>query len=250
MFPLDREILLLINRLAGSSVPVFEAALFLCGAFPLVACVATLVALWWTDAQSRGGPFVIGGGFGSMSQALRLSRRRCVAVALAIAGAFVCTRFAGFLADLPRPLAGEDLTIPIDAARFRELSAGMIGFGAFPSDHAALFFALAVGLFAWSRALGTIGLAAATTLSLARVAVGFHYPSDVVVGGAIGAFAAWGCLELQRRSPGFFDLVVRTFDDHPAWTYPALFVVALDFTSHFKLVFGAVFYLVPRLLGG
>jgi membrane-associated phospholipid phosphatase len=249
VFPFDRDALLAINGLVGSSAALFEGALFLCGSFPLVGCVATLLALWWTDVEGGGGSLRLGGGFGNTSQGTHLSRARCVAIALAVAAAFVLTRLIAFSASFPRPTA-DGLRVPIDPARFAELMHGMTGFGAFPSDHAALYFALAAGLFAWSRKLGWAGIVVASILSLARVGVGFHYPSDVVAGALIGAVLGKVMIELQRRSPHFFDMAVRLFDDHPSVMYPALFVAAIDFTAHFRLVFGAVFYLVPRILGG
>lgn len=249
MFPLDREALLAVNRVVGSSAALFETALFLCGSVPLVGCVATLLALWWTDVQGGGGALRLGGGFGAASEGTHLSRARCVAIALGVGAAFVATRLVAFSTHFPRPPI-DGLLIPIDPARFAELTTGMTGFGSFPSDHAALYFALAAGLFAWSKRVGWAGLVAAAILSLARVGVGFHYPSDVVVGALIGATLGGTMTALQRRSPHFFDMAVRLFDDHPAVMYPALFVAAIDFTAHFRLVFGAVFYLVPRLLGG
>ncbi len=60
----------------------------------------------------------------------------------------------------------------------------------FPSDHATAAFAIAVALFLRHRKAGWIALALATILSIARVAVGTHYPADVVAGAAIGAAAA------------------------------------------------------------
>jgi undecaprenyl-diphosphatase len=250
MFPLDREILLVVNGAAGQSGALFEVLLFLCGEAPLVACVACMLALWWTDVEGgdRGGLGLHG--FAATTPGIRASRRRCVALALGVTTAFVCTRLIAFANDVPRPIGRETLVVPIDSARFGELARGMTGFGAFPSDHAALYFALAAGLFAWSRRLGSIGLCAAAVVSMARVAVGFHYPLDMLAGGCIGAGIGWAWLKLARHSPGFFDVVVRAFDDHPAVLYPALFVVSIDFTAHFRFLFRGVFYLVFRLLGG
>jgi len=125
----------------------------------------------------------------------------------------------------------------------------MTGFGAFPSDHAALFFALAVGLFAWSRAAGIVGLGAAALFSLARVAVGFHYPVDVLAGGAIGASAAAAARVLTPRCTRVLDAVVGLFDHSPQVMYPVVFVVALDFTQHFRMLAGAVFATIFKLMG-
>jgi undecaprenyl-diphosphatase len=126
----------------------------------------------------------------------------------------------------------------------------MTGFGAFPSDHAALFFALAVGLFAWSRRAGLSGLLLASVFSVARVVVGFHYPSDMVAGAAMGAALAGGAMLMARGPQPVLDGVVQLFVRRPAIMYPLLFVVALDFTQHFRLVFRAIFYFLFGLLGG
>jgi membrane-associated phospholipid phosphatase len=57
----------------------------------------------------------------------------------------------------------------------------------FPSDHATGGFALALGVWAYDRWLGTILLVLGAILSFARVYVGTHYPGDVVGGALIGA---------------------------------------------------------------
>jgi undecaprenyl-diphosphatase len=60
----------------------------------------------------------------------------------------------------------------------------------FPSDHATAAFAIAVSIWLRNRKVGWLALALATVVSVARVAVGIHYPSDVVGGALIGTAAA------------------------------------------------------------
>lgn len=60
----------------------------------------------------------------------------------------------------------------------------------FPSDHATAAFAIAFALFLRSRRIGWVALAMAAAVSVSRVAVGVHYPSDVAAGALIGAVAA------------------------------------------------------------
>jgi undecaprenyl-diphosphatase len=62
---------------------------------------------------------------------------------------------------------------------------------AFPSGHAAFFFALSAVVYLYNKKIGIWFLAGAFLISLARVFVGVHWPSDVLVGGLVGIFSAW-----------------------------------------------------------
>jgi undecaprenyl-diphosphatase len=60
----------------------------------------------------------------------------------------------------------------------------------FPRDHATAAFAIAVALLLRKRAWGAIVLVLAAILALGRVAMGIHYPSDVLGGAALGSLTA------------------------------------------------------------
>ena len=60
----------------------------------------------------------------------------------------------------------------------------------FPSDHATAAFAIALALLLRHRKAGWLALGLAIVLSIARVAVGTHYPGDVAAGAVIGTAAA------------------------------------------------------------
>jgi undecaprenyl-diphosphatase len=60
----------------------------------------------------------------------------------------------------------------------------------FPSDHATAAFAIAVALLLRHRKAGLLALALAVMVSVGRVAVGTHYPGDVLAGAALGTGAA------------------------------------------------------------
>ncbi|MBV9491602.1 MAG: phosphatase PAP2 family protein [Verrucomicrobia bacterium] len=60
----------------------------------------------------------------------------------------------------------------------------------FPSDHAAVFFGLVAVLFFANTRLGYLALVWALLLSAGRSYLGFHYPTDVLGGGALGVLTA------------------------------------------------------------
>ena len=56
--------------------------------------------------------------------------------------------------------------------------------------HATAAFAIATAIFLRHRRWGIFALLAAAVLSVGRVAIGVHYPSDVLAGAALGAACA------------------------------------------------------------
>jgi membrane-associated phospholipid phosphatase len=77
------------------------------------------------------------------------------------------------------------------------------GANAFPSGHAAMIFNLA-GAFALTTSkkwLRVILICAAAFIALTRIAVGVHWPLDVVAGAALGWIMVWLGLKLAQRTP-------------------------------------------------
>jgi undecaprenyl-diphosphatase len=61
------------------------------------------------------------------------------------------------------------------------------GWSSFPSDHAVLFFALAVAVWRLSQPLGLLAfLWSAVAICLPRVYLGYHYVTDILAGAVVG----------------------------------------------------------------
>ena len=60
---------------------------------------------------------------------------------------------------------------------------------AFPSGHAAAFFALAIAVFLINRKLGIWLIAGSVLMGIARVAAGVHWPLDIVAGALVALFS-------------------------------------------------------------
>ena len=130
-----------------------------------------LVLAWWRgDAAERAGPLLA-----------------LAAAALALA---VNVEIA-LLWARPRPFVAHPLLVHLLVQHPADAS--------FPSDHAAAGFAIATVLVAFHRRLGALVLVLAAVMSVARVYVGLHYPSDVLAGAVIGLVVGWLAVRLGRR---------------------------------------------------
>jgi undecaprenyl-diphosphatase len=101
---------------------------------------------------------------------------------VAAAIAMLTNQFISHLWDRPRPFTAHAAATHLLSAPSPDPS--------FPSDHAAAAFAIAFAVLAFSRRGGILFLAAATMIGLSRIALGMHYPSDVLAGAAVGWAAA------------------------------------------------------------
>lgn len=117
----------------------------------------------------------------------------------------VFTEFIRWFWFRPRPFVDHTVNLLITHANT----------GSFPSGHAAFFFALAMTVyifekkmypkpfdFAQSRFHQGVGLwlfSAAILISLARVFVGIHYPSDILVGVLVGLFSGWLVIKIYVK---------------------------------------------------
>lgn len=106
------------------------------------------------------------------------------------AGALAVAALVARLVDRPRPFAADP-----DGVHLLARHAADPGF---PSDHATAAFAIATALVLVDRRLGVPALVAAVALALDRVALGVHYPSDVLAGAALGIAVATLLFRLTR----------------------------------------------------
>ena len=113
-------------------------------------------------------------------------RRASVAAVLSAGLGLAVGKVISELVDRARPFVADPHGVHLFASHSADPG--------FPSDHATAAFAIAVAILLRKRGWGIAALVAATILSVGRVALGVHYPSDVIAGAALGsaaAFALW-----------------------------------------------------------
>jgi undecaprenyl-diphosphatase len=209
---LDRLFLLYINRPAGHD-SLLDSVMFNIADSTILQGGVFIAFYWWLWFEDS-------------------SRRRDLVTGL-MAGIVAVILSRALQVGLPfhaRPLHAPDLPVHLPIG----VSPGTLNtFSSFPSDHAVLFFALAVPLWQRSRALGmAVMLWTLLIICLPRVYLGYHWPSDVISGAVIGIV-----LMLALRPPisatGLPDRVLRFEAAHPAAFYAAFCLVTLELAVMF-----------------
>jgi undecaprenyl-diphosphatase len=137
----------------------------------------------------------------------------CTSGLAAAAVALLSNQVISHLWERPRPFAAHRGSTHLLSAPSPDPS--------FPSDHAAAAFAIAFAVLAFSRRAGVFFLAAATLIGLSRIALGLHYPSDVLAGIVVGWTAAMLVTTFGRSPVGRLVALLGRVSDpvlHPVWT--------------------------------
>jgi undecaprenyl-diphosphatase len=105
-----------------------------------------------------------------------------ISAGLSAALALGLAQVVSHLVARPRPFVAEPAHshVLVDSARDFTL----------PSDHATAGFAIATAIALRMPRLGVVLLGLVAAISVSRVAVGVHYPGDVLAGAALGAACA------------------------------------------------------------
>jgi undecaprenyl-diphosphatase len=165
----DRAVFLFINGLAGK-VAIIDGLFrgISNDFFAVISCCLMLIWLW----------------FGTQDAARRQINQKAVltaAISIGLASLLVliCNQFyfrARPFAELPPDSVHLLFYKPTDSS--------------FPSNLAAVLFAIAVPVFVKNKSFGSVLLAIAVLSSFGRIYIGIHYPLDVLGGAAIGALGA------------------------------------------------------------
>jgi undecaprenyl-diphosphatase len=120
-----------------------------------------------------------------------------------------------------RPIHNEELNFTLPTG---VLEKSLDGWSSFPSDHAVLYFAIAIGVFAASRRIGLLSIFYTLVfIGLPRIYTGYHYPTDILGGFAIGGCLMWASIYFLANSP--IPIRINSWSEKYAGAFYALFFV-------------------------
>lgn len=213
----DLSALLFVNGFARSSWTV-DNLIAMVASDALLKDAILVAMLWWTW-ERKGGP------------------RPGPTVLRTVAGVLLTILVSRILQDLlparPRPLYSDLVRARGFVVPFGTPESALHDWSSFPSDNAALAFALATSVFLSSRWLGRLAFAwASLVICLPRLYLGYHYLSDLIGGALLGAAIVLAVAKVPLPSSGErrIDTLMQA---HRGIVYAALFLLSFQIATTF-----------------
>lgn len=229
MNPFDESILRFANKFSQAS-SYFDHAVATVQENNLLKAGAIIPVFWWFWFQAGD------------TREQRIRRERLFASLVAsLVGLFLARALALSLPFRTRPLYIEALAFKpphgTDVSFF-------VSWSSFPSDHAVLLCALAAGLWLVSRWVGVLSFAYVFLgVCVPRVYMGIHYPTDILVGAAIGVGLTVVC-NGERLRARLARPALRVMEERPGLFYAAFFLLTYQISDLFNAVRAAAKALV------
>lgn len=228
----DESAVLWLNHLIALKPQYFHAALFLSDVIPWILASAILVALWFARGEQQAEQW---------DEEDEVYRHRLAVLTTLIGAvlAFAAARPLAFWTARPVPLTWMPLQAPIDPTVWaRVVEVFRQQHGAFPSDHAAFWGALTAGVWLVSRRWSGVVFLGVVFFSALRVALGYHYPTDMVAGFALGMMGQAIAFALRRKMSWLLNPFLMQVDARPHWAYALGLLILLDISQRMAWFFG------------
>ncbi|MBK1836858.1 phosphatase PAP2 family protein [Azospirillum sp. YIM B02556] len=213
---LDQSLLLWLNQFAGHSAALDMAVRGVANIY-LVKLGLFSAALWWLWFRRE-----------ETEAGRRLVVDAIAAVVLAVAASIL---IQAVMPARPRPLHDAGLSFVPPIGQDRD---ALKNWSSFPSDNAALGFALAATFLRASRSWGLLAcLWAAVVIALPRVYLGLHYPGDVAGGALLGFLGAYLVARLLPMD-GIHRLVLWAEARWRPWFYSGAFLAIYEMMVLFE----------------
>ncbi len=231
----------LTNQFVAQSARLFFFAVDSAEASWKLAALA-LVGLWFSGISTYSQQSYIGSLSEHGKQQRSIRGRVIILFAVMVAG-FVAARVLQHFFEQPRPMVAAPMLVPFDPALWAKMKVNISEQGSFPSDHAVMWFTVAMGMFLLQRTAGILGLVIAAMLCFFRMGTGYHWASDILAGSALGiGFTLLAFYLLDRISflQTWLYRIVDAFEQYPVPMYLLGFLVISDFAVKFSGLFGVL----------
>ena len=212
----DSSLIQFLNKFAGSS-ETFEAFIMFIVDNSYIKTIVLVCILWFFWFQN--------------SFKLTENRRGVIVCLFSCIVAIIVGRLLSVALPFRlRPIINPDINF-IRPSGWKSFDLGTMS--SFPSDNAVMFFSLATGIFLISRKVGIFAYLYVTlVVCFPRVYLGYHFPTDILVGAAIGILITY-LLSIKKIRETLSNRVFEFSSKHTGAFYVMFFLLIYEITKMF-----------------
>jgi hypothetical protein len=229
----DQTLVYLLNGWLGSSASAFSSALHIVDRFPWLLGIVLLVGFWFAGERSL---------VPTRSHSRTQFQNRChvVGTLIALIVALLIAQAIQHQIFRPRPLTDLSLAIPMPANEWTTIRDSLVNQSSFPSLYAVMAFVIITQTFAVNRIAGAVALLLYTYIGALQIGLGFFWPSDFLAGALLGTLITTVSLILIGRTRRSLETLLLWLDYRPIIMYSLGFLIMLDMSQKFWVLFGAL----------
>ena len=232
----DLSVMIELNSIISTNTNIFYIAVFLATRLEWLLSAIFLIYMWYSKSEETDHQYHVS----RQEETYSLYRQITLLTFLAMVISFLAALSIGHALGRTHPFEEQEISIAMADGDWTNATKNLDSFNSFPAIQMASWAALSVGVYHFSRRVGIVAVWLGIITGIAQIAVGIHYPTDVISGFFLGGSISIVIFHFRDHLVWYTHPVMLFFELAPALLYPVALLLMVDITQQLVWFFDIV----------